>query len=208
MYGEHTKPRRVINGTTKIYEGNDIYVCCGRKKDIKCSHQIRAQFIHDKVFKELKKIVSNSYVFNGLVKERESRLGTNTDSLKIEIDELNNQLKSKKDFLSKLELDYEKGDLTALLYTKHTNKTMNEITALETRIRKIKTELSKSNVKIESPDLLKLALKNFLKDWNNTPNESKKIIIRSFLPRIEVDKQSNIYIATSLPVSLIFSLKQ
>ncbi len=38
MYGEHTRPRRVINGTVKLYKGIDVYVCGGRKKEAKCTH--------------------------------------------------------------------------------------------------------------------------------------------------------------------------
>ncbi len=204
MYGEHTHPTKVVkSGVKMIYSGSDIYVCNGKRKTPKCSHQIKASVIHEKIFNELRKIVSNPFVFSELAKERESRFGVNVESLNAQMAELNRQLKSKNQFLYRVEGDYEKGELSALLYTKHIEKTTKEITTIETRIKKIKGELSKANVKIESPADLKLILESFLDNWDSYPSKSKKIIIRSFLPRIEVDKQGDFYIATSLPISLV-----
>ena len=204
MYGDHTRPTQILkSGIKKVYKGSDTYSCNGRRKEPKCAHQVAAEFIHDRIFQELKKIVTNPSIFAELSKERESRLGVNTDGLTSQIAELNKQITRKTEFMGKIENDYEKGDLSALLYTKHVEKITKEIDALETRIRKLKIDLSKSNIKIESPDDLKFMLTNFLANWDSYPNKSKKIIIRSFLPRVEVDKLKNIYIAVSLPISLV-----
>lgn len=203
MYGERPKPTGIVNGTKKVYVGIEKYICCNRRKEPKCQHRIATETIHNRVFEELKKIVTNQNVFEELSKERESRLGLDTESLSKQIDELNKQIKSKNNFMAKVESDYEKGDLSAILYTKHIEKISKEIEALETRIRKIKVSLSKTNIKMDSPEELKLMLQTFLENWDNYPNKSKKIIIRSFFPRIEVDKQNNLYIAVSLPISLV-----
>jgi chromosome segregation ATPase len=116
--------------------------------------------------------------------------------------ELNKQIQSKNELLAKIENDYEKGELSALLYTKHVEKITKEITALENRIKKIKVDLSKSAIKIDSPIELQLILKDFLSNWGSYPNKSKKLIIRSFLPRVEVDKLGNFYVAPALPDSI------
>lgn len=204
MYGEHTYPARNLkNGTRKTYIGHDIYICAGRKKkNGDCSHQITAKIVHDVIFNELKKIVTNHHFFNELIKERSLKTGIDTDDLTNQMNELNNQIKAKNNLLEKVEKDYENGDLSALLYTKHVEKTEKEVKALENRIKKIKTDLSKSNLKVENPDELKHILKSFLDNWEDYPNKSKKIIIRSFLPRIEVDKPGNFYIAPTLPISV------
>ena len=204
MYGEHTRPTRIVkSGIKKVYEGNDKYACSGRRKDPKCFHQIATKIIHDRIFEELKKIVTNPNMFAELSKQRGSRLGVNTESLSTQITELNKQVKLKNELMVRIENDYEKGDLSALLYTKHVDKIAKEIDALESRTKKIKVSLSKANLKIESPEELKLILKTFLDNWDSYSNKSKKIIIRSFLSRIEVDKQKSVYIAVSLPISLV-----
>lgn len=203
MYGEHTRPRKIVKGITRLYEGNDIYVCSGKKKEQKCWHYIKAEIVHKRIFEELEKIVTNSHIFDELSIERESRLGTNSEDLMTQINDLSKQIGSKNDLLMKVESDYEKGDLSALLYTKHVEKITNETSAMENRIKKIKANLSKSNIKVESPEELRLMLKSFLSNWDDYPNKNKKLIIRSFLTRIEVDKLNNPYIATSLPVSII-----
>src|SRR5665254_5645 len=141
--------------------------------------------------------------FEELSKERESNIGVNTESLTSQIIDLSKQVESKNNFIAKIEIDYEKGDLSALLYSKHVEKINKEKEAIEIRIRKIKIALSKANVRVESSDKLKQVLETFLNRWDTYPNKSKKIIIRSFLPRIEVDKLNNVYIAVSLPVSLV-----
>ncbi|MFZ3102778.1 MAG: hypothetical protein WA113_11385, partial [Desulfitobacteriaceae bacterium] len=107
-----------------------------------------------------------------------------------------------KDLLGKIEDDYEKGDLSALLYTKHIEKTTNEIAIINVRVNKIRNDLSKSDIKLDPPEELKAKLKSFLDNWDSQPVKSKKTIIRSFLPRIEVDKQNKCYIAVSLPNNL------
>jgi len=204
MYGEHTRPTKIVkNGTKKVYEGTDKYSCCGRRKEPKCAHIISAKAIHARIFDELKKIVTSPGVFERLSKERESNLGVNTESLTTQISDLNKQIKSKSDFISKIETDYEKGDLSALLYSKHVEKITKEQGAIEIRIRKVKTALSKADIKAESSDELRQILETFLNSWDTYPNRSKKIIIRAFLTRVEVDKLNNFYIAVSLPISLI-----
>ena len=204
MYGEHTRPTRILkSGIKKVYEGFDKYACCGRRNEPKCAHQIATIIIHDRIFEELKKIVSNPSIFVELSKERESNLEVNTESLTTQITDFKKQLKLKSDFIIKIEDDYEKGDLSALLYSKHVEKIGKEKEAIEIRMRKIKSALSKADIKVESSDELKQILKSFLNNWDAYPNKSKKIIIRSFLPRIEVDKQNNVYIAASLPICLV-----
>ena len=196
MYGEHTSPTRVLkSGVKKVYEGSDKYSCCGRRKEPKCAHIISTRIIHDRIFEELKKIVTNPGIFEELAKERASNLGINTESLTTQITDLNKQIKSKSDFVVKIESDYEKGDLTALLYSKHVEKITKEKEAIEIRIRKIKSALSKADVKLESSEELRQVLETFLSNWDTYPNKSKKIIIRSFLPRM----LNNVYLAVSLP---------
>lgn len=203
MYGEHTHPRKTIkSGVQVLYNGNDIYVCVGKRKNPKCTHQIKASIIHERILEELKNIATNPFAISKLAKERESRIGINTDGLNVQLAELNKQLKLKGHFRSKIEGDYESGELSALLYTKHIEKTAKELSTIEARIKKTKAEISRSNIKIDAPEELKLILTSFLEKWNNYPNKSKKLIIRSFLPQIRVDKQETFYIARSLPVSL------
>lgn len=203
MYGEEVKYRRKLkDGTERIYKRVDMYVCNGRRLKPKCTHRIAADIIHKAIFKELEKIITSPYVLKELAKERELKLGVNSDSLNDELKELNRLIKAKGDFQDKVEKDYETGELPALLYSKHIEKTTNEIKALESRIKKIKGELARSNTKLSSPDELNDILKRFLNNWDSYPNKSRKIIIRSFLPRIEVDKQNNLYITRSIPLYL------
>lgn len=202
MYGDHTRPTKIVNGVKTVYEGRDIYVCNGRRTKPKCSHIVRADAIHTRVFQELKTIIANPYIFAEIAKERESKLGLDSNSLTDQMNDLNKQIKSKNELLEKVENDYEKGDLAALLYTKHVEKISKEVTALENRIKKIKADLSKSTIKIDSPSEIQLILKDLLSYWDSHTNKSKKMIIRSFLPRIEVDKLGNFYIARSLPDSI------
>lgn len=202
MYGEHTIPRRIVKGALKKYEGVDIYACSGRKKPVKCAHSLHAKIVHSQVFEALKELVTSPTVFDQLAKERESRLGINTDAITNQIEDLNSQIKSKNNLLTKLEDDYEKGDLSALLYTKHTEKATKEIEVMENRIKKLKIMLSKSNIKVASPEELKSILERFVCNWDQYPNNSRKIIIKSFFHRIEIDKQKNFYITPVLPVSL------
>lgn len=202
MYGEHTTPTKTVKGIIRVYKGRDIYVCSGKKDIPKCWHHIKTETIHDCIFEELKNIVTDPHVFAALTQERESRLGVDSEGLAGQMSELNKQIQSKNELLAKIENDYEKGELSALLYTKHVEKITKEITALENRIKKIKADLSKSAIKIDSPIELQLILKNFLNNWGNYPDKSKKLIIRSFLPRVEVDKLGNFYIASALPDSI------
>jgi hypothetical protein len=199
MYGEHSSPTKVVKGIKKVYEGRDTYVCLGRKSIPKCWHFIKTEIVHACIFEELKKIVSDPRIFAELAKERESKLSVDSEDLEGQMSELSRQIKSKKELSVKIENDYEKGELSALLYTKHVEKITKEVTALENRIKKIKFDLSKSAVKLDSPVELQLILKDFLNNWDSHPNKAKKLIIRSFLPRVEVDKLENFYITPVLP---------
>lgn len=202
MYGEHTTPTKTVKGIKRIYKSKDIYVCRGKKDTPKCFHSIKAETIHAQIFEELRKIVTNPQIFAELAKVRESKLGIDSEGLISQMNELSEQIRTKNILASKIEIDYEKGDLSALLYTKHVDKIAKEITAMENRIKKIKTDLSKSVIKVDSPEELKLILEKLLSGWDSYPNKSKKIIIRSFLPRVEVDKLGNFYIAPALPDSI------
>jgi len=204
MYGEHTQPTGIVNGIKKVYRGRDIYICVGRKDKPKCTHSIQTSTVHEWIFKELEKIISSSHIFAELTKERESKFGIGSDALTNQRNELIKQVKSKNELSTKIENDYEKGELSALLYTKHVEKISKEVTALENRIKRIQSDLVKSDLKVDSPIELQLILKDFLNNWDSYPNKSKKIIIRAFLPRIEVDKQKNFYIARSLPDTIQF----
>ena len=202
MYGEHSNPSKIVKGVKKIYKGRDIYVCRGRNSVPKCWHHIKTETVHVCVFEELKNIVSNQRIFAELVKVRESKLGVDSEGLSDQINELSRQIKVENELSEKIEIDYEKGDLSALLYTKHIEKITKEVTALENRIKKIKTDLSKSAVKIDSPIELQQILKEFINDWHVCPNKVRKLIIKSFLPRVEVDKLGNFYITRTLPDSI------
>jgi hypothetical protein len=202
MYGEHTHPTQIVKGIKRVYKGIDIYVCSGKRKMPKCWHHIKANTVHDTILDELKKIIDSPILFDELTNVRESSLSINNCGLTNQIDDLVKQLKLKDNLLVKIEDDYERGDLTALLYTKHVEKITKEISAIKIRINKIKLTLSRSDVKTESPETLKRILKNSLDNWDIKPNQSKKIVIRSFLPKIEVDKRGTFYITKCLPVSI------
>ncbi|SPF51212.1 putative resolvase YokA [Candidatus Desulfosporosinus infrequens] len=202
MYGERSTPQRVIDGVRKLYKSRDIYICRGRKSIPKCWHHIGASVVHSTILDELGKIISDPQIFLELVNERESRLGVDTNGLSDQVDELNKQVKDKNILLVKIENDYEKGDLSALLYTKHVEKISKEIASIEGRIKKIKADLLKSAIKISPPMELQSILKTFLNNWNAYPNSDKKLIIRSFLPRVEVNKQGEFFIAITLPDSI------
>ncbi|MGE4274072.1 MAG: recombinase family protein [Desulfitobacterium sp.] len=209
MYGELGRPWKILATGEKVVYPREFYACIGRKKEelarnggAKCNHQITTSIVHEKVFEELKKIVYSPEIFAELAKERESRLGGSTDTLEAQVEELNRQIKLKNDFLSRLEADYESGSITGLLYTKHVEKISSEISAMETRIKKLKSEISKANIKLDSPEKLKSIIERFIENWDSYPNKSKKLIIRSFLPRIEVDKQKTFYIARALPFTV------
>ncbi|WP_088187585.1 recombinase family protein [Desulfosporosinus sp. FKA] len=201
MYGEHRRPSKTVKGVKRWYTEKDIYICSGKNKS-KCFHSINANKIHQFIINELKKIIDNPEIFKDLSNERESKIGGNNDALELQLDELYKQVKSKDNLLSKLESDYESGDLPALLYTKHVDKTSREKAALENRINQIKITLSKSDIKIESPEKLRALLDKVLKNWDRYPNKSKKIIIQSFLSRVEVDKQGEFYVARRLPYTI------
>ncbi|MDA8221778.1 MAG: recombinase family protein [Desulfitobacterium hafniense] len=204
MYGEHSHPTNIVNGIKKIYKGRDIYICIGRRNTPKCAHIIKTDIVHECIFEELQKIVTSHHVFAELAKERDSKFGIDSETLTNQMNDLIKQIRLKNELSVKIENDYEKGELSALLYTKHVEKISKEVSALENRIRKIQANLSKSDLKVDSPDELQLILKDFLSNWGSYPNKSKKIIIRAFLPRVEVDKQKNFYIARSLPDSIMF----
>ena len=206
MYGEIPQTSKLrSDGTRKKYRSSMIYVCKGRKYAEGCTHQVNGQKIHDMAFEELKKMIQNPSVINELAEERELQLGVNTVDLNKELDNLDKIIKTKRSFISKLETDYESGELTALLYTKHLEKANNEIDTIEKRKRKISEQLSKANIKIDPPEELAGILKKFIEGWDKYPNKSKKLIIDAFLPRIEIDKQGTFYISRSLPINLEFS---
>jgi DNA invertase Pin-like site-specific DNA recombinase/archaellum component FlaC len=208
MYGEINHPWKMSSKGEKLVYTRAIYICRGRKNERirqggpKCTHQINQSIVHEKVFEELKKIVYDTSIFAELAKEREARHGGSAEHLEAQLENLNKQIKLKNEFLSRLENDYESGSITGLLYSKHVEKTSREISAMETRIKKLSSEISKSKVKINTPDEIKSIIQTFIENWDSYPNKSKKIIIRSFLPRIEVDKQKTFYIARSLPFSI------
>lgn len=99
MYGEWVTISRLLKcGCRKDYNEYGIYVCIGRKKEPRCTHQQRIDNIHSMVFEELRNIVYNPEVTTTLIEERTKRMTSNTGELNDRIDSKKQAIKDKEAF--------------------------------------------------------------------------------------------------------------
>lgn len=202
MYGEWITTRRLLkSGCRATYNEYGIYICVGRKSKDKCKHQQRITFIHDQVFEELKKLLNDREIIKQLQAERDKMHGTQSKDVENNIVNLKKLLSDKDKFLAKLENDYAKGDLPAVLYGKHYEETARQKDSLQAQIDDLKRKLS-NKVNLEDANVIVRETKNRLQNWDGLTTPQKKQIISAFFPRIEVDKSGNLYIMRVLPVSL------
>lgn len=204
MYAEcKTNSKRQKNGEMKYYKKVYYYSCSGRKKATpKCYHYKRVENVHEWVLETLYELLHDKEQIKLLAEERQKQLGSGTAVLEADLKNTQKLLKTKLDFLKKLDKDYETGALSASLYSRHFEKVNNEINALEHKIAKTKSEISASKIEVDSPEEIMQVLKTVLDNWDSVPNRTKKIIIKSFLPRIEVDRENNFYVTPALPLTL------
>lgn len=203
MYGEWVTISRLLkSGHRPTYSEYGIYVCIGRKKPEKCRHQQRIQYIHDKILEELKKLVQDKHIIESLAKERDLVYGKRVNEIERQIELAKKQLLDKEKFLVRLDEDYRKGELPAILYGKHYEETVRQKEAINNQIAEIKKRFSKSKVVIEDATKLTKKTKAALDKWDDLTAPQKKNIISSFFPRIEVDKSGNLYIMRVLPTSI------
>ena len=137
MYGEWVSTHRMLkSGSNQIYTEYGIYLCIGRKKEPRCRHQQRIDYVHRLVLDELKKIIYKKAVTRQLINERSKRMQTNTDDLVARIESKDKAIKEKEAFLEKCKNDYKRGDLAAPLYSEFYEETNREIGILQGEIKK------------------------------------------------------------------------
>jgi len=203
MYGEWVVVHKhLVSGRRKNYNDYGIYNCIGRKHIPKCQHQERIDHIHEAVFSELWELVTNPVTKDMLIKERSQKVLNNTDNYKIFIAQKEQDIKKKEKFLLKCKTDYKQGELAAVLYSEFYEDTTKEIDILKKEIEQLKNKVRKSTIKIEDPESIFYKLQEYLTTWSELPNKTKKLIIASFLTKVEVTRNGRLYYNTILPLTL------
>lgn len=198
MYGEICKTKN--KDRSKTYNVYPIYVCYGKRTEAKCSFTVRAQKVHEEILLKLKTIISDKWTRDKLIALRDKHFSVDQESTQEKIIKLQKEIKTKQNFLRKVEVDYEKGELNPTLYSKHFDKVTNDIEVLENTLAVLKSKPAEN--KLENPEELFSKLSLALDKWDSLENKKKKAVIKAFLPRVEIDKQFNFYFATNLPASL------
>lgn len=203
MYGEWVTIGRMLKmGARKNYNEYGIYVCVGRKREVKCTHRQRTDYVHEKAFGELISILHMPEILHQLAQERSKKITASTTSLKAKIEHREAEVKSKEEFLAKCKVDYKRGDLAAPLYSDFYEETTREIGVLRAEIRELRNRLQKAAVKIEDPKVILARLNEAVENWDQISNKSKKDVFAAFLPRIEIDRAGVLYVEKNLPTAL------
>ena len=185
-----------------LHRNKIYYVCNGKRQTPKCKFTVKGDMVHDEIFIELQNFVNNPVLFKSLVDFRTKGLVDNKRDYETQLKRLKRDTQNKENFLRKLELDYEKGDLSPSLYSKHFDKVTNELEALIYQRDSFKEILGKSSLSADPPQMIIKKLKRFLNDWDMYPDKTKKALIRAFLPRIEIDRELDFYFERELPLTL------
>jgi hypothetical protein len=199
MYGWTDKAKAKIDGKWKYYNEKPRYLCMGYRGPNKCHHKVKLEYVHDIIFAELQKLFQKD-VWDGLVKERNKALIS--DDLNLTLKEREKALKDKESFLLKIDKDYAKGELSAVLYSRHFDLTTRSIKALKIEIDKLKNKLVQRKISASKTSSIKHKLRKLIKDWDSLSNLRKKEIITTFFPRIELSKTGEFYITRRLPFKL------
>lgn len=202
MHGEWVTISRLLkSGCRPTYNEYGIYICHGRKKPEKCRHQQRINFIHERVLGELKDTLNDKAHVKTLEAEREKAYGRQGLEIKQRIEIFKKQLTEKEKFLNRLENDYAKGELPAVLYGKHYEETNRQMEAIQQNVAELKGKL-KGTVKTQDAKSVVKKAKTAISRWDRLATPEKKRIISAFFPVIKVDKSGNLYIMRVMPVSL------
>lgn len=203
MYGEWVKIHRHLKtGKLIIYNEYGTYVCVGKRKKPKCTHQQRLNYVHDLVLQELKNILFMPKITEQLILDRKKKLSYDNEGLREKLIFKEKEIRAKKTFLDKCKQDYKNGHLAANLYTDHYDETTREINILIAEMKDLKERLEKATLKIENPDVLFARLKEAVDNWDSIPNITKKKIILAFLPHISISKDGTLHVIKNLPARL------
>lgn len=201
MYGERETIAKVLkSGEKRIYKKQGVYVCTGRKKEVKCNNRQKMDFIHNTIYEILVDLFESEYWLQGLQKDRNKYLKQNEARLDNIIHQLKQVIKEKELFINKLENDYKKGDLGAILFDKLYNEASKELKTLKSELKKTSTKKSIPINSLDDLDIIKNKLSKYLESWEQLPSIKKKIIVSAFLPNIEIDKEKHFKIHYRCPL--------
>ena len=194
MYGES----QICKRGEKIYNEKYIYRCNGRRAESNCVHSAPIHEIHSLIYKELLDLFNDKELLNKLIEQRNKGLVIDTQKILNEIKEYQRKIKQLNNYIVKLDRDYATGDLLAKLYSQQYEQSLNQITAHEEMIKDRK-KLLESAIKTDNTGDIIEKVKLELSEWDSLPNTRKKLIIKKFLPRIELSRSGELYIIRNLP---------
>ncbi|MBU7006356.1 recombinase family protein [Phosphitispora fastidiosa] len=181
-----------------------IYDCSGRRNGSECTHLKPGNKIHKTVLEELKKIILNPKILMSIISESDKSKSTNLMRIAQQIKDREKLLSQKEKFLLRLDADYEREDSPLLpeIYNRRYSETMTVINNLKNEILKLKREATGLNVKVESIDFVLKNLQLAIDNWDKLNNKRKKVLIKSFFPRIEISRNGTMYFDKNVPTSL------
>lgn len=207
LYGSLYQSRRKLKtGEKRIYRKRLVYVCNGRKAlKLSCMMpQQNIEKVHTLIFDELKKIITSKRMVAELAKQRQAYVDNNSGLFSDEIKTKEKLLKQKQAFLQKIEQDYINKDLSARLYSKHEEETLEEIANIKVVISRLSELKKRSEIRMDPAENILEYAREVISKWNEVPNKTKKAVISAFLPRIEIDRNGEYYITRQLPIFLDF----
>ncbi|MFZ5649457.1 MAG: recombinase family protein [Bacillota bacterium] len=208
MYGEWVTINRLMkSGHKKNYNEYGIYVCIGRKRPDKCRHQQRIIYVHKNVLTELRSFIQDKKLLKDLAAERENSIAQENQVIEQKIVDTKRRILEMDKFLYRLDEDYRKNDLSAALYSKHYDDTIRQKEFFERQLKSYKSKAQKSCVIYEDVERLINKAHIALSKWESLSTPVKKIIISSFFPRIEIDREGTLFIKRTLPNLLQYNLK-
>jgi len=179
-----------------------LYDCSGRRDpEVKCTHIKAGNKVHKTVLNELKKIVLSPETLRSVIAENDKSKSANAARIAQQIKDREKLLIQKERFLLKLDADYEREDspLIPEIYNRRYSETVTVINNLKNEIAKLKREVNGLNVKIESVGIVLGKLHHAINNWDKLNNKKKKVLIKSFFPRIEIARNGTMYFDRNVP---------